>query len=122
MPNRVLVIEDDADIAEMLAWALSDEGYDVEVCVNSGQAVEMVQSLMPDVILMDLMMPPPDGFALVPLIRGHEPTSRIPIILISAIDQIERHREALGLRFALPKPLDLWQLFEAIRRVTAVAI
>lgn len=117
MVRSVLVVEDTADIAEVLQCAMQDEGYDCSTCLDSAVAVETVQRLMPDVVILDLMMVPVSGQQIARAVRDAPATSHIPIILVSAIDRLDDERQALGLRYALPKPLDIGQLLDAVATV-----
>lgn len=117
MSYCVLIIEDDADVAEMLALALRDEGYEAPICRDSSQALAMACALHPDVILLDLMMTPISGEDIVPRLRGNPATAHIPIILESASHRMEERRIALGLCYAIAKPLDLDAMLRSVAGV-----
>ncbi|PWH16641.1 MAG: hypothetical protein DDG60_03935 [Anaerolineae bacterium] len=83
MSIKVLMIDDDPAMTELIALLLRSHGLEVVACNDSGQSVEMVKRENPDVILLDLMMPGQDGWEVCKAIRSF---SRVPIAILSAID------------------------------------
>ena len=88
-PNRttsplVLVADDDPDILALVRFRLEREGYDV-VCAPDGQAaLELALDHVPDLAVLDVMMPRLDGYEVTRRLREHEPTKAMPIILLTA--------------------------------------
>ncbi len=89
--KRVLIIEDEKDLAELLAFNLEKEGFDV-TCVHDGKlGLERVRADMPDLILLDLMLPGLLGTEVCKALRKDQRTAKIPIIMITAKgDEIDR--------------------------------
>ena len=86
--RRILVVEDDAKIADMLTNYLHMAGYAAEVCGNGLQAVARVRAHAPALVLLDLMLPGLDGLAVCQAVRQF---SRVPIIMVTArVDEIDR--------------------------------
>jgi two-component system response regulator BaeR len=86
--HRILVVEDDAKIADMLNNYLNVAGYATEVCGNGLQAVASIQSHVPALVLLDLMLPGLDGLAVCQAVRRF---SAVPIIMLTArVDEIDR--------------------------------
>jgi two-component system, OmpR family, response regulator BaeR len=86
--RRILVVEDDAKIADMLSNYLQVAGYGAEVCGNGLQAVASIQSQAPALVLLDLMLPGLDGLAVCQAVRRF---SAVPIIMLTArVDEIDR--------------------------------
>lgn len=83
MSIKVLMIDDDPAMTELIALLLRSHGLEVLACTDSTQSVEMVRRENPDVILLDLMMPGQDGWEVCRAIRAF---SRVPIAILSAID------------------------------------
>lgn len=83
MSVKVLMIDDDPAMTELIALLLRSHGMSVVACNDSTQSVEMVKGENPDVILLDLMMPGQDGWEVCKAIRAF---SRVPIAILSAID------------------------------------
>jgi two-component system, OmpR family, response regulator MtrA len=79
--GRVLVIDDDAALAEMLAIVLRTEGFESAVCPNGEQALQAFRDFKPDVVLLDLMLPGKDGIDVCREIRGE---SGVPIVMLTA--------------------------------------
>jgi two-component system, OmpR family, response regulator MprA len=80
----VLVVDDDPDIRAFVADLLADEGYDVRTAANGRDALGVLASWRPDVILLDLMMPEMDGWAFLARQRLHRDLVRIPVVVMSA--------------------------------------
>jgi signal transduction histidine kinase/CheY-like chemotaxis protein/HAMP domain-containing protein len=119
-PTRVLVVEDDAVQRErMLGW-LEGPQWTVREAENGREALKRIQENKPDVILLDLMMPEMDGFAVVAALQEEVGWQDIPVIVITARDLDAKDRERLnaGVQFVLIKerfePADL---VERIRRL-----
>ena len=81
---RVLVIEDEEDISELLEFNLKREGYEVELVANGEEALDRVLNFKPDLILLDLMLPGIGGVEVCRRIRSGESTQKIPIIMLTA--------------------------------------
>ncbi len=84
MSVRVLVVDDDAAIRQMLELSLSFEGYQVATANNGIEAVAMTRELRPDVVLLDVMMPLMDGLEVASTLRRDRATREIPIVMLSA--------------------------------------
>jgi len=118
----VLVVEDFEDNRFMMRRLLEMSGYRVVEAVNGNQAVERAASDRPDIILMDLSLPQPDGLAATRRIRAHEEAQRrVPIVAVSAHDSADFHAEALaaGCNEYVTKPIDFDQLVQLLDRLTA---
>jgi PAS domain S-box-containing protein len=93
--RRVLVVEDDPDTREMLQRLLPKQGWQVETAANGRLALEAIAQHPPDVILLDLMMPEVDGFAVVEQLRHNETWQKIPVIVITAKELTTVERQQL---------------------------
>lgn len=114
---RVLVVEDDARLRDLLSRALTRQGYTVEVATTGGQALGLAEVNPYDAILLDVMIPPPDGFAVLTALReADHPT---PVIMLTALDAIEDRVAGLdwGADDYLTKPFELAELFARLRAV-----
>jgi GAF domain-containing protein/CheY-like chemotaxis protein len=92
----VLVVDDDAEIRQLLRRMLEPEGYTVVEAENGRVALDRLRDTAPSVVLLDLMMPEMDGFAFVTEFRRHEPWRAIPIVVITAKDLTREDRERLN--------------------------
>ena len=109
---RVLVAEDDAAIRDMVAEALSDEGYAVTAVANGQEALDRCNAV-PDVVVLDLMMPVLDGFQF--LKRGREGCSA-PVIVMSAGFRFRELPAETHVDGFVEKPFDLAVLVAAVER------
>ncbi len=106
--KRVLVIEDDPEVSAVVEGILVDEGWETVHACNGQEGLCLAEQLLPDLIILDLMMPVMDGFEAFRNLRSKPFTARIPIIVLSAINEFElgmHHSEqSIGARFNLPPP------------------
>ena len=114
----VLIVEDDADLREMMAQLLSLEGFRAETAPNGRDALQYLErGGRPDVILLDLMMPVMDGWEFRRR-QVEDPTiATVPVVVLSAVDP-SRAGDLGGTPF-LKKPLDFDRLLELVRRFCA---
>jgi CheY-like chemotaxis protein len=112
---NVLVVDDQEVIRDTLQTALDDEGFTVECAANGQEALDIMERWKPCVILLDLMMPVMDGWAF----RAEQQRSgnTVPVVLLSAAGELERHKEALGAVAIIPKPFDIDNVVSAIERI-----
>jgi len=111
----ILIVEDDADLREMMAQLLTLEGYRANAVANGREALEYLnQGDKPDVILLDLMMPVMDGWEFRRQQQADAKLSNVPVIVLSALDQ-NRAADVNAVAF-LKKPLDFDRLLELVRQ------
>jgi DNA-binding response OmpR family regulator len=111
----VLIVEDDADLREMMAQLLTLEGFAAATASNGREALTYLRTnAAPDVILLDLMMPVMDGWEFRREQQRDREMAGVPVIILSALDQ-PRGADLAGDAF-LKKPLDFDRLLELIRR------
>ena len=107
MPANVLIVEDDPDILSSLAEVLREEQFEVDTAANGYQALSRLESQMPDLILLDLMMPLMDGWKFLEVARQRFPGMRAPVVLLSAVHGLPEEAQRLGVTAFLTKPFDL---------------
>jgi CheY-like chemotaxis protein len=111
----ILIVEDDADLREMMAQLLTLEGFRASAVANGREALEYLsQGGKPDVILLDLMMPVMDGWEFRRKQQADKVLSKVPVIVLSALDQT-RAADVSAVAF-LKKPLDFDRLLELVRQ------
>lgn len=84
MANKLLIIEDEPDLRELLSFTLSREGYDVMEAETAETALRMLDSTLPDLAIVDWMLPGMDGIELVKRLRRDDVTEDLPIIMLTA--------------------------------------
>jgi len=116
---KVLVIDDAENIIEFIRLGLRYEGFQVESAPDGEQGVIAAQRINPDVIILDVMMPGIDGLEVCRRIRSNPTTSDIPILMLTAKDEVSDR--ILGLQTGaddyLTKPFDFYELLERIRAI-----
>lgn len=85
--ETILIVEDEADIRELIRYNMEREGYKVSECASSEEASESLKRSLPDLILLDLMLPGRDGFAFCRSLRSDERTAKVPVIMVTARDE-----------------------------------
>jgi len=122
--EKVMIVDDDDDVRAISALAARKIGNWDVVSVGSGdEAVALAPSERPDVILLDVMMPAPDGPATLAMLRDHPATAETPVIFLTAKAQeheIEQYL-ALGAQGVICKPFDVTTLPDEIRRILRAA-
>src|SRR6267143_2618705 len=120
--KRVLVVDDDPDIRELLFTALEDEGFEVVPAENGREALAIIKTFRPDVIVLDLMMPVMDGWQFANELRARdEGDEDIPLVLLSAARDLKTHAKALAAADIIEKPFDLSELLPKIARIASAA-
>ncbi len=109
---RILVVEDDLDIANMLQIYFSSQGYEVELAPRGSDALEKTRQSMPHLIVLDIMLPDIDGYEVCRRLRTSTRTSHIPVIFLTQKD--ERSDRLQGLELGaddyITKPFDIEEL------------
>lgn len=114
--SKILVVDDDTNIAELISLYLQKEGYDTREVYSGKQAVEAFESYKPDLILLDVMLPEMDGYDVCKHIRR---TSKAPIIMLTA--KCDVFDKVLGLELGaddyIAKPFDPKELIARVKAV-----
>ncbi|MEO6184798.1 MAG: sigma-54 dependent transcriptional regulator [Steroidobacteraceae bacterium] len=115
--GKILVVDDEADIRVLLKEILSDEGYDVDVAANAGQARASRAKIAPDLVLLDIWMPDTDGITLLREWSASSPEG-CPVVMMSGHGTVETAVEAtrLGAFDFVEKPLSLAKLLRTVER------
>ena len=116
MPKKVLIVEDDNNIAQLLHLYLEKEGFETQVAKDGGKGVELFRSFQPDLVLLDIMMPVMDGFAVLRKIRETEKT---PVIMLTAKGETEDKVSGLekGADDYIVKPFEMKEVLARIHAV-----
>jgi two-component system chemotaxis response regulator CheY len=117
-PIRVLVVEDDTDIRETVAELLIEEGYEVQTATSGKDALDRLQEneTLPDVILLDLMMPVMDGWTFHGELQRTPTLAAVPIVVISADANVHEKAARLNPVACLRKPVGIDELLAVVAR------
>jgi two-component system phosphate regulon response regulator PhoB len=117
--GRILIVEDDRDIAEMVEYNLREEGYETTLALNGEDGVGLAKRHSPDLIVLDIMLPVMDGFEVCRTLKADERTADIPIVILSAKSQ--ETDKVVGLELGaddyVTKPFSPRELIARIRAV-----
>ena len=95
--NRVVLVEDDADFAEVYRLRLEQDGYQVTVAWDGNDGLELIRRTVPDLVYLDLRMPNLDGISLLRALRNDPATRGIAVVVLSNYDEPELRRQGLEL-------------------------
>jgi len=84
MPKKILVVDDEPHIVKMVESRLKANGYEVIIAYDGQEAVEKVKSDMPDLIVLDLLLPKIDGYMVFDMLKQEEKYKNIPIVMLTA--------------------------------------
>lgn len=114
--GRVLIVEDEADLAWVERFNLETEGYEVQVATEGRTAIEALDEFEPDVLVLDLMLPHMNGWSVLERMQELPDDRRPQVIVVSAVagagDQV--HPGEMGVDCFLPKPFDIDDLVRLV--------
>jgi len=96
MRKKILVVDDDAELVDLLSFNLKQAGYTVGTAFNGAEALAKARSFAPDLIVLDVMMPELDGFAVCEILRRDPATATIPILMLTALSSELGRMAGLG--------------------------
>jgi DNA-binding response OmpR family regulator len=111
----VLVVEDEPQMRQVLAWALEDEGLPVQTASDGSEALEVAQAQRPALVVLDMGLPIVDGYGVASGLRttyGQE----VPILVVTADGRAAEKARRVGAYSYLSKPFDLSDFVDAVRR------
>jgi two-component system alkaline phosphatase synthesis response regulator PhoP len=118
--TKVLVVEDEADVAEMIRYNLGKEGYDVRLSANGTDALRQAKDVRPDVILLDIMVPQLNGWEICRRLKQDRETQAIPVIMVTG--RVEEGDKVLGFEMGaddyVTKPFSPRELVARVRAVS----
>ncbi|HEU4350363.1 MAG TPA: response regulator [Burkholderiales bacterium] len=121
MAAHILVVDDQRTNAEMISGLLRNLGYEVELALGGQEALELVHTKGPDLVISDILMPGVDGYELCRRLRANTATALLPVILVTSAEQSERIKgiEA-GADDFLAKPVNWAELFGRVKRLLQI--
>jgi DNA-binding response OmpR family regulator len=93
---KIMVVEDDEQALAFIAEVLALDGHEAIVVNDSSKALDVADSTLPEAFLLDLMMPPPDGFKLCRMLRAEPKFKHTPIMIVTALDDMDSKIVAIG--------------------------
>jgi len=117
--SKILVVDDDPQATTLLKMLLSSKGYDMIIVNESSSAVKVAIDSSPDLIILDLMMPDPDGFKVCRMLRADARFIFTPILIITALDDTDSRIVAYGAGADdyLIKPYDVDELTVMVKNL-----
>jgi CheY-like chemotaxis protein len=121
-PFRILVADDEPSILRLIQFHLARAGYEVRLARSGTEALEAVRAAAPDLVILDVMMPGPDGFQVLRALKDDPRTVEIPVIMLTARDRDGDIRRGWqqGNDCYITKPFDPEELRAVVDRMTAV--
>jgi CheY-like chemotaxis protein/MinD-like ATPase involved in chromosome partitioning or flagellar assembly len=121
MAEKILIVDDDLDTLRLVGLMLQHQGYRINAASSGIQAISIVQTDKPDLILLDIMMPEMDGYEVARKLRADQNTNTIPIIMFTAKTQVDDKVEGFeaGADDYLTKPTQPRELFAHVKAVLA---
>src|SRR5262245_53419540 len=122
MKPRVLVVDDDVEFAQLLGFTLEKAGYEPVLVHNGVHALRLARAQLPDVILLDIMLPDLDGLSVCEILNSQPSTRDIPVIIVSALSASWTETRKSNARYTrfFTKPVDLKVLRDLVTK-TALA-
>ncbi len=122
--SRVVVIEDDPEMIELVKLILTKEGFQVSGAMGGKDGLKVIEQFKPDIVLLDLMMPDMDGWEVYQSMKTNDAMKHIPVIIITA--KAQSIDKVLGLHIAkvddyITKPFSPSELATSVRKVLADA-
>ncbi|MCL4386888.1 MAG: response regulator [Patescibacteria group bacterium] len=120
--EKILIIEDDRFISKMYQLKLSLDGYSVQVAENGKLGLELSKSFLPDIILLDILMPEMDGFEVLKNLKATANTKDIPVLIMSNLgqeDHIQKGKEMGAVGYIVKTQYTPAKIVEIIKEVLA---
>ncbi len=120
--KKVLIVDDEEGNIAFLRTLLEGDGYEVETAFNGKEAVEKTNECMPDVVILDIMMPEMDGYEACRKIKENPDTVNIPVVMVTALNDMESKLKGLeaSANDFISKPIDWSELSVRIRNLLKV--
>jgi len=115
--QTVLVVDDEFGVAEVLQSILEDEGYRVATAINGKQALARLSELTPDLIMLDYMMPIMDGTQTLAAIRNNAAFAKIPIIMMSSLEEAAVRETCTDYNSFLRKPFRAMAVLKTVAQL-----
>ena len=120
MGKRVVLVEDELNIAEAIRFLLSNEGWRVETLANGASAAEVIRKSVPELVILDVMLPGKSGYDILREMRADPEMARTPVLMLTARGQTRDRDLALraGASRFMAKPFSNAEMLDAVRELT----
>ena len=115
--TRILVVDDEKAVAEMIKTQLESEGFEVSLALDGASAFQMASKAAPDLMVLDILMPGMDGYQLYKKIRADERMKNIPILIMSVRGGMGEAFVSFGVESFLAKPFEPGELLLRIKTI-----
>ena len=118
MSHKILIVDDDEDMVHILKSVLISQGYEIYNAPNGEEALKLVKSIVPDLMIVDLTMPVMNGWNFSLKVRADSRYKKTPIIILSGLIEREAAPEEYEIcTFYVPKPFDIFKLTDKIKEL-----
>jgi len=123
MPKKILIVDDDADLLDLLSSSFTTAGFSTITAANGLDALKLARSRSPDLVVLDLILPDQDGFTVCDILRSGRATAGIPIIMLTGLtSQLSRYAGlGCGANDYVMKPVSPEQLILRIKLLLRVS-
>lgn len=122
--KKVLVVDDEIHIVQVVAIKLRNNGFEVATAENGAQALDIAKEYQPDLVITDFQMPQMTGLEFIEHLRQHPDTSEIPVIMLTArgfaID--DSRKDELNISMCLSKPFSPREVLDCVRNVLGIPV
>jgi signal transduction histidine kinase len=120
--SRILIVEDDPATIKLMEAQLGDEGYAIDSVRDGGRAADKVSETLPDLVLLDIMLPKKSGFEVCKQIKSNEATRTIPVLMVTALTDMESRVKgiAVGADDFLSRPVDKAELVARVKSLLRI--
>lgn len=119
MGKKILVVDDEVRIVDLVTSMLTKHGYDVVSASDGEEALDQVREQRPDLVLLDIMMPKMDGTTVAEELRSRRETERLPVVFLTSLvedAELQQEGDEIGGHLFLAKPFNLPDLLSVIDR------
>lgn len=122
MANKIMVIDDEPDVVDLVKLILESDGFKVVTAYSGKEALEKIEKEMPDLVLLDIMMPQMDGWEVFRRIKANKKTADIPVAMLTA--KTQSIDKMIGLHVVkvddyITKPFGRSELLERVKKILA---
>ena len=116
VPQKILIVDDDKGIVEVVKIALTKKGYEVFTAGDGNEGIEKVKAHSPDLILLDVVMPEMNGYEFLRALKALEGKALTPVVMVTAKEEMEELFKFEGVKEYIVKPTDPSELIQKIER------